>query len=60
MRDRSVGALHSEAAGQEASSGRLPQLIGKDQPNALVSKALPHLLWHRTLILIHRFVTLDL
>jgi hypothetical protein len=47
IRDRSVGAVHSEAAGQEAGSRRVPQLTGKDRPDALDSKALPHLLWHR-------------
>jgi hypothetical protein len=58
IRDRSVGAGHSEAAGQETGGRRVPQLFGKDRPHASVSMALPHLLWHRT-FLIGRFVTLD-
>jgi hypothetical protein len=48
--DRSVGTVDSEPAGQEAGSRRIPQLIGKDRSDALVSEALAHLLWHRTFV----------
>ena len=59
---------------RQADRRRMPQLVGRDRPDALVSKALPHLPWHRTsvssvssvssapfwfLILTGRFATLD-
>jgi hypothetical protein len=49
IRERSVGAVHNEAAGQDADGGRVPQLTVRDRPDASVSKTLPQFLWHRTL-----------